>query len=374
MLIFTLIYVLFLIFLSIRKFGVLLNPFFIEAHFSLLFLVIPQLIMIYVFPDSADNIISDFVIIAYVTSVYWGTCTNLKSIHIPPIRAASKVSGVNLLIAAIFIIPTLPILINCGLSFSGLRCYYETVVFSQFASLYDLGKTFLFLSISLLLVYKKKFTLLIGVLMLFLIFSGNKFAIFNLLIFLAIFFEEYKAVKFQKMIAWAIPIFLLLIGYHFMQSRNYFENPFLAAIKYFDIYEKQSFLIDELSSPRSDFYHGEIYVSSFYKYIPRILWSDKPVAFGFAILNYDYLPDEAAMNYMPSFGLGTLYADFGFISVMLLGFLAGFFRKYTYQIFIRSEKNNASLLLYYFGITPLTFIYLGIQYLVSYFLTVRSRK
>lgn len=365
MLVIALLYIVFLIFLSIRKYGVLLNPFFFEAHFSLLFLVVPQLIMVNIFPDSVDNITSDLIIIAYVTAVYLGTCVKLKSFTIPEISSGKIVAVVDFTVAALFIIPTLSILINCGISFGGIRCYYETIVFSKFASFYDLGKTFLFLSIVLLLVYKKRFNLWILTLMVFLIFSGNKFAIFNLLLFFGIFFEEYKSAKIWKMALWSLPIFLLLIGYHFMQSQSYFENPFLAAIRYFDIYEKQSFLVDELAKPRQDYYWGEIYFSSFYKYIPRILWSDKPVEFGFAVLNYDFLPDEAAQNYMPSFGLGTLYADFGFVSVILLGFLAGFFRQYTYQIFIRSGKNNASLLLYYFGITPLTFIYIGLQYLIS---------
>ncbi|UYQ92421.1 hypothetical protein MKQ68_20265 [Chitinophaga horti] len=366
MLIFAFLYVLFLIFLSVRKFGVLMNPFFFEAHFPLLFLIVPQLIMVGVFPESEDNVKSDWVIIAYVTALFAGTMTNLKSFSLASINSPSRVAGVDLATAGVFIAPTLPILFACGLTLGGIRCYYETVVFSQFASLYDLGKTFLFLSIMLLLAHKRKFTPFTIGLMFLLVFSGNKFAIFNLLLFFAIFFEEYRGIKFQKMLIWAVPIFLLFIGYHFMQSRTYFENPFLAAIRYFDIYEKQSFLLDELSKPRAELYHGEIYVSSWYKYIPRLVWPGKPVAFGFAILNYDFLPDEAAANYMPSFGLGTIYADFGFYSVIIIGFFTGFLRKYTYQIFLKSGKNNASLILYYFGIAPLTVIYLAIQYLVSF--------
>ncbi|MBC7744349.1 MAG: hypothetical protein H7096_04540 [Flavobacterium sp.] len=162
--------------------------------------------------------------------------------------------------------------------------------------------------------------------------------------------------------------------YHFAQSTGGADNPYLTAVTYFDIYEKQSFLIEELAKPDKHFYWGEIYFSSFYKFIPRIIWEGKPYAYGFAILNYDFLPEFAALNYMPSFGLGSLYADFGFPGVIFFGMLSGFIRQYCYQIFIKSGKNSISALLYYWGLSILTIGYLIIQYILAALLIKLPKK
>jgi hypothetical protein len=364
MLIFNLLLILILIFISNKKYKFLANPFVLEVYYTLLFLIIPQLILIFL--ELGESYwLSDWIILIYVLSVYLGTLVNIESIKVSEIRRIGGTATICLTLAAFLIAPTITILFDCGLSFEGIRCYYETVVFSKFAGFYELGKTFLFFSVLLFLIKFKKFKWWLIVLILFVIFSGSKFAIFNLLIFFCIYLEIYKKVKIKTILLSSIPILLLLIIYHFFQTKDA-ENPFIAAITYFDIYEKQSFLLEQFASGKHSLYFGEISYSSYYKFIPRFFWENKPYDYGFAILNYDFLPEFAAENYMPSFGLGSLYADFGIFSIIFGGFIAGFFRKYCFMVFTKSGFNNTSLILYYFSFAILTFQYIFLLVLISY--------
>ncbi|WP_443936875.1 hypothetical protein [Pedobacter sp. MW01-1-1] len=365
MLIFVLILTILLIVISIYKYGFLANPFVLEAYYTLLFLIVPQLILISM-GIGESYWLSNWVILTYILSVFAGTFVNLLSFKVSSIKPVKITAILSLVIACLLIAPTLTILLQCGLSFGGIRCYYETVVFSKFASLYELGKTFLFFSVLLFLLEYKRFKWWLVILVFFVLFSGSKFAIFNLLIFFCIYLEIYKKVKVKTIFLFSIPIALLLIVYHFTQTKDA-ENPFLAAITYFDIYEKQSFLLEKFNTGKHSLYYGEINYSSYYKFIPRYFWPEKPYNYGFAILNYDFLPEFAAANYMPSFGLGSLYADFGIFSVIFGGFAAGMIRKYCFRIFVSSGYNNTSLILYYFSFSILTFQYIVVLVLFSLF-------
>lgn len=365
MLTIVLVIVLLLIVISIYKYNFLANPFVLEAYYTLLFLIVPQLILISM-GIGESYWLSNWVILVYILSVFVGTFINIPAFKVSKIKPVKITAIVSLAIASILILPTLSILVQCGLSFGGIRCYYETVVFSKFASLYELGKTFLFFSVLLFLLQYKKFKWWLIILVFFVLFSGSKFAIFNLLIFFCIYLEVYKKVRVRTIFLFSIPVALLLILYHFTQTKDA-ENPFLAAITYFDIYEKQSFILEKFHSGKNSLYYGEINYSSYYKFIPRFLWEEKPYNYGFAILNYDFLPEFAAANYMPSFGLGSLYADFGIYSVIFGGLMAGIIRKYCYKIFIASGYNNTSLILYYFSLSILTFQYITVLVLFSIF-------
>ena len=365
MLVFIFFLITILIYISYKKYNIIINPFVFESYYTLLFLVVPQIILPYFIPTIKENLYSNIMIILYIVGVFIGTESNLKAFKLREIENRKFTGHVNIIIGFLLLLPTLSILLNCGLSISGVRCYYETVVFTKFASFYELGKTFLLLGVIILIIAHKKLNLYIFIILFFIIFSGSKFAIFNLLLFLLLFFEVYKNLKPKKIFLYSIPILLLLIFYHFAQTVSAEENPFITALKYFDIYEKQSFLADELNRSDKDFYYGKIFLTSYYKFIPRFLWETKPYAYGFAILNWDLFPEYAAANYMPSFGLGSLYADFGFFGVFFFGILSGFFRKYCYQIFLKSNKNSISTLLYYFGFSILTLAYIIVEYIIS---------
>jgi hypothetical protein len=139
------------------------------------------------------------------------------------------------------------------------------------------------------------------------------------------------------------------------------------ALSYFDIYNNQSMLVEKLMTDKHDFYHGQIYLTSFYRYIPRIIWEGKTYVYGMAILNYEFFPAWAKIGYMPAFGLATLFADFGFLSIILSGFFIGFIRNCVYKIFRLSGRNNVSFLLYFYTFDVVMMLIMFMAVCISYF-------
>lgn len=68
-------------------------------------------------------------------------------------------------------------------------------------------------------------------------------------------------------------------------------------------------------------FHGEVVMSSLWAYIPRVLWTDKPWAYGITLVNEIFYPGQAELTNTPAFG-GAVeqFADFGPLGVLLFGF------------------------------------------------------
>jgi hypothetical protein len=197
-------------------------------------------------------------------------------------------------------------------------------------------------------------------------------ALLDFFIAFFVFMEYFRSISYRKLILIGTACALMLILYRYYQQR-YDLNVWMSALSYFDQYKNQSFLIEKFVSGEADYYYGEIYWSSYLKYIPRILWEGKPKSFGFAMINYDFMPESAKAGYMPAFGLGVLYADFGFFSVALAAFVAGVIKRYLYNIFLLS-KNNISFLIYAFPLSILSAAFLSINLLVEYLISNRHRE
>ena len=60
---------------------------------------------------------------------------------------------------------------------------------------------------------------------------------------------------------------------------------------------------------------GQIWISSFLKYIPRYFWSNKPEIYGFLLIHEQLFPAEMAIGYFPSVfeEYAVMLADFGLI-------------------------------------------------------------
>jgi len=355
-----------LIYRSFRRYDQLLNPFTLEGYYAILFLIIPQICRI-IWLGEKNYIWSDIVILTSLLSIYLGASINLKAFKVLSVKNV-KVSVVSLCCVAILLISfTIPILLNCGISFTGIRCYYETVVFTKYASFYDIAKKLIEVSVIFLLVKHCKLKWYSIVLILLLVFSGNKFAVLNIIIIMVLFFQEYLQIKVKKIILLAGCAFILLVIFHFATQTRTEGSVWYNAILYFDIYNNQSFLIQKLIEGDHSFYKGEIYFSSLYKYIPRIIWEGKPYNYGFAILNYEFFPEWAKAGYTPSFGLGTSFADFGLVSIIIFGFVAGFIRNFFYRSFLKSNKNNVSFFLYLYTFDVVMLLILFIVVTINHF-------
>lgn len=366
MLLCTLLFICFLCWRSIIRYEKIFNPFTLSVQYPLLFITVPQMVLI-VLGIGEDSFVSDLVILLFVSFMYIGTYIKLPLLKIYPFKNIRLIIVATYVLLAIMTIPLIPYLFSYGLSFRGLREFYEYIVFSPLASFYEIAKTLLLFLIILLFVRDKKVTKTIIVLILISFFSGSKMAILSTVVILATAWEEYRTVNYKYLSLGLIAIFVLLIFYHSSQSINVTSNQtiFDTALSYFDVYKQQALVVNMFIEGKIDYFYGEISLSSWYKIIPRFIWENKPKDFGFALLNYKVYPEFSAAGYMPSLGLAYTFADFGFFSIAISGLFIGFFKNYFYDIFYRSSKNIVAFLLYVFDINVILVILFSIYYLIS---------
>jgi hypothetical protein len=349
---------------SIGRYKKVFNPFIIEIYFTVLFLIVPQLFIIKE-ESMKENFYSDLVIIIYISTIFIGTMINFRDFRLKEIENVKIINNLNIVLYLLLMLPLVPFLLAAGFSASGFRQFYETVVFSKFASFYELSKIVLYFIIFFKLIKRQKFTFGFFILFPLVFVYGSRFIILDAIIYLCVFLEHFKNLGVKRI------VFTCLIGAAVIGVYTAFQftsdNMRDILMSYFDIYRNQSLVINKLMNGEMEYYHGELYFSSYLKFIPRILWEGKPKQFGFAILNYAILPEQAAAGYMPSFGLGTLFADFGFFGVVFFGVMAGFIRNFFYRL-LRTSKNNISFFLYIFPLTFVTNIflifYLGLDYVL----------
>lgn len=368
-----LIFTIFLSWISVTRYKKLFNPFTLSIQYPLFFITLPQVILI-VLGDGEDSFLSDGVILLYILAIYWGTSLKIKvpSFKIFSFNNYRLIIIFTFFLLVLFSLPLIPYLLSFGLSLRGLREFYEYIVFSPYASFYEITKTLLLFLILILFVKNKKCTKTILILTLFLIFSGSKMAILSTTVILATAWEEYKLMNYKYLSFLFISIFILLIFYHYYQSINLSVNQTVLnnALSYFDVYRQQTLALDMFIKGKIDYFYGEISLSSWYKVIPRFIWENKPKAFGFALLNYKIYPEFSANGYMPSFGLASIFADFGFFSIVFTGFFTGFFKNYIYKLFYKSSKNIVAFLLYILDIN-IVFVFL---FFIYYSISSLSKK
>ena len=261
------------------------------------------------------------------------------------IENVKVINNLNIVLYVLLVMPMVPFILAAGISAQGFRQFYETVVFTKFASFYELSKLVLYFIIFFKLIKKQKFTLGFFILFPLVFVYGSRFVILEALIYLCVFLEQFKNLGVKR-IVFTCFIGAVLIGvYTSLQFTT--DNMRDILRSYFDIYRNQSLVINKMMDGEMEYYHGELYFSSYIKFIPRILWEGKPKQYGFALLNYAILPEQAAAGYMPSFGLGVLFADFGFISIVATGIMIGFIRNFFYRLLQIFQKQYFILPLYF---------------------------
>ena len=238
MLIVALIISLVLAVISILRYKKIFNPFTIEAYFTIFFLMLPQLLIVKTEHKRDEFFYSDLVIITYVSAIFFGTFLNVNSFKLRPIENVKIINSLNILLYAALIAPLMPMLLNSGISAQGFRNFYETVVFSKYASLFELSKLVLYFIIFFKLINRQKFTLGFFILFPLVFFYGSRFVILDCIIYLCVFLEQFKGLGMKKIIT-ACLVGAMFIGiYTYLQfSSRYNMSQHL--VSYFDIYKKQ---------------------------------------------------------------------------------------------------------------------------------------
>lgn len=116
-------------------------------------------------------------------------------------------------------------------------------------------------------------------------------------------------------------IFCLLIYNLYLALGDTFD--LLAIVQYFDYYKNAAIYYNAILNNEIDLFYGEVFFSSFWSYVPRVLVPDKPFVYGVTLVNEIFFPGQAALTNTPSFGGAVQeFSDFGLIGVVFFGFFS----------------------------------------------------
>ncbi|MDB4052635.1 hypothetical protein N9499_01515 [Octadecabacter sp.] len=112
----------------------------------------------------------------------------------------------------------------------------------------------------------------------------------------------------------SVVLFLILFGQFGAE-----QGLIMRLTQYFDFLTNASRVFDDYAHNRLDFQFGNIWVSSFWSYVPRIVYPDKPFVYGATYVLEMYYPGMAETGHTPSFGpLTTEFVDFGWFAPIVL--------------------------------------------------------
>jgi len=99
---------------------------------------------------------------------------------------------------------------------------------------------------------------------------------------------------------------------------NFNPSSLLSIFSYFDHYVNSAMYFEAYNNSKIDLFYGKIWLTDFYKYVPRSIYPDKPFVYGVIHVNELFFPGAAENTHTPVFGGPiALFADFGYIGVLL---------------------------------------------------------
>ena len=118
--------------------------------------------------------------------------------------------------------------------------------------------------------------------------------------------------SWQYIIGMVVLISLMLVQFDQIGA----SEGFLMRVKeYANFHYYASLVFDDYLNGNLNFRYGEIFASSFWGYVPRLLYPDKPYAYGATAVLEMYFPGLAATGHTPSFGpLTTEFVEFGWLA------------------------------------------------------------
>jgi hypothetical protein len=114
-------------------------------------------------------------------------------------------------------------------------------------------------------------------------------------------------------------IFVLLVWNLYLALSDSFELE--SILGYFTFYKSAADFYTGILNGDIQLFHGEVFFSQLWAYVPRALVPDKPFVYGILHVNEIFFPGQAELTNTPDFGGAVFeYADFGVPGVLLLGF------------------------------------------------------
>lgn len=204
-------------------------------------------------------------------------------------------------------------------------------------------------------------------------FLGSKNNILTLLVIGITYYNFYvKRLSFLVLMSF-VPLFLLAVlgllirdgAYSsLMQAGLYFRDYFDTTVQFLSRFNEFGFR------------YGQGWLSSFWAYVPRCLFPDKPYEYGIVLIHQVLFPGAAALGYTPGVLPWSLaYLDFGVAGVFLYGLFGGIWQRMAFEYFLgHKQQLIAFMLAMQFSIWPIwTFAPLMFILVLSIFQSIYLR-
>lgn len=257
--------------------------------------------------------------------------------------------------------------------------YTYIITKSNLGALYSLSMTLLLFCILYLVKNKKmiKGFIFSGILF----FYGNKTIILKTFLSSIFIIEDKNKIKKIYIILGVISVFIFLIIIHTMHYNQYGENKKIinilkSSIYYYDYYTNFTILTDKIYDNTFEYKFGYLTINNFYKYIPRIIYENKPRIYGSLLIHQEIYPQYVKVGYFPSFyePLAVIFSDFSFLGAFLGGFLLGNIKKMMYNLYKKTDNIIYVILIFSSAIIDLETIILFVAIILLYNLLEAFKK
>lgn len=145
---------------------------------------------------------------------------------------------------------------------------------------------------------------------------GSKGFLLNFFIFYLIIIWKLRQVPISWILSTALPTIFLLLLINFFSNQETIELASIA--QYFEYYPNAAMFYADYFSGALQLFDGQIFLSSFWEYVPRGLFPEKPYVYGILHVVEIYFPGGAESGNTPAiYGGVPQFADFGIIGVLI---------------------------------------------------------
>jgi hypothetical protein len=146
---------------------------------------------------------------------------------------------------------------------------------------------------------------------------GSKGLVINFFVFYLIIMWRLRQASFNRQLLVVLPLAFLVLLVNFFSRSDSVD--FSSIAEYFDYYTNGARYYEDYFSGRINLFYGDVWLTSFWQYIPRALYEAKPYVYGLLNITEYYFPGGAESGNTPAFAGGVFeFADFGVLG--LIGF------------------------------------------------------
>lgn len=145
---------------------------------------------------------------------------------------------------------------------------------------------------------------------------GSKGILVRYLVCFLIFVWKLRRDSFHSYLMISGSLVLAVVLINFMSGRE--STDFAAVAEYFDYYTNAALYYNDYFNNSIGLFNGEIFLTSFWSYVPRSLFQIKPYVYGILNVVEHFYPGGAESGNTPSFDEGGVpyFADFGILGVI----------------------------------------------------------